>query len=162
MDLVAELSQDIAKEYRQRQKSKLQRTFVKASDAASSKVKGTSKNCEFSHKYIPNKNPMKYPKNAFFLLLKTKCHIFFILDAQGLKTPPSESGPNNHNVSTSKMNFVASQETIPCKKIKIDNQPYGQIIVMQHPEESPTAVIQKSAAISKANLEYKIEKKDNC
>lgn len=48
MDLVAELSQDVAKDYRERQKSKLQRTFVKASDAASSKIKGTSKNCELS------------------------------------------------------------------------------------------------------------------
>lgn len=47
MDLVAELSEDIAKDYRERQKTKLQRTFVKASDAASSKAKGTRKNCEF-------------------------------------------------------------------------------------------------------------------
>ena len=47
MDTIAELSQDVAKDYRERQKMKLQRTFVKASDAASSKVKGTSKNCEF-------------------------------------------------------------------------------------------------------------------
>ncbi|XP_043272417.1 NF-kappa-B-repressing factor [Venturia canescens] len=119
MDLVAELSQDVAKEYRERQKTKLQRTFVKASDAASSKVKG-------------------------------------------LKTSPSDSGANNRNVSTSKINFVTSQERNPCKKMKVESPPYGRIIVMQHPEESPTAVIQKSAAISKANLEYKIEKKDDC
>lgn len=47
MQLVAELAQDIVSEYREKQKTKLQRTFVKASDAASSKVKGISKNCEF-------------------------------------------------------------------------------------------------------------------
>lgn len=40
MDLVAELSQDVAAEYREKQKTKLQRTFVKASEAASSKAKG--------------------------------------------------------------------------------------------------------------------------
>ncbi|XP_011305909.1 NF-kappa-B-repressing factor-like [Fopius arisanus] len=40
MDLIAELSEDVAKDYRARQQTKLQRTFVKASDAASSKVKG--------------------------------------------------------------------------------------------------------------------------
>ncbi|XP_016908981.2 NF-kappa-B-repressing factor [Apis cerana] len=40
MQLVAELAQDIVSEYREKQKTKLQRTFVKASDAASSKVKG--------------------------------------------------------------------------------------------------------------------------
>lgn len=44
MQLVAELAQDIVSEYRKKQKTKLQRTFVKASDAASSKVKGISKN----------------------------------------------------------------------------------------------------------------------
>lgn len=44
MDLIADLSHDVAGEYREKQKSKLQRTFVKASDAASSKAKGTLKN----------------------------------------------------------------------------------------------------------------------
>lgn len=46
MQLIAELSQDIAASYREKQKTKLQRTFVKASDAAGAKVKGRSKNCE--------------------------------------------------------------------------------------------------------------------
>lgn len=46
MDLVKELSEDIAGEYREKQKKKLQRTFVEASEAASSKVKGIKKNCE--------------------------------------------------------------------------------------------------------------------
>ncbi|XP_076670632.1 NF-kappa-B-repressing factor [Andrena cerasifolii] len=40
MQLIAELAQGIVGDYREKQKSKLQRTFVKASDAASSKVKG--------------------------------------------------------------------------------------------------------------------------
>ncbi|XP_076244355.1 NF-kappa-B-repressing factor [Calliopsis andreniformis] len=40
MQLIAELAKDIVGDYREKQKSKLQRTFVKASDAASSKVKG--------------------------------------------------------------------------------------------------------------------------
>ncbi|XP_012267761.2 NF-kappa-B-repressing factor isoform X2 [Athalia rosae] len=40
MQLVAELSQEIAADYREKQKTKLQRTFVKASDAAGAKVKG--------------------------------------------------------------------------------------------------------------------------
>ncbi|XP_015513697.1 NF-kappa-B-repressing factor [Neodiprion pinetum] len=40
MQLVAELSQEIAADYREKQKSKLQRTFVKASDAAGAKAKG--------------------------------------------------------------------------------------------------------------------------
>lgn len=47
MQLITELAHDIVGEYRKKQKKKLQRTFVKASDAASSKVKGIFKNCEF-------------------------------------------------------------------------------------------------------------------
>ncbi|XP_015598689.1 NF-kappa-B-repressing factor isoform X2 [Cephus cinctus] len=43
MQMIAELSQDVAKDYREKQKTKLQRTFVKASDAASAKVKGFNK-----------------------------------------------------------------------------------------------------------------------
>ena len=46
MDLVKELSEEVAADYREKQKKKLQRTFVQASDAASSKVKGIKKNCE--------------------------------------------------------------------------------------------------------------------
>lgn len=60
MDLVAELSKDIVTEYREKQKTKLQRTFVKASEAASSKVKGITKNCESYYFFI------------FFYLLYTK------------------------------------------------------------------------------------------
>lgn len=44
MDLIKELSQDVAAKYREKQKKKLQRTFVEASEAASSKVKGIKKN----------------------------------------------------------------------------------------------------------------------
>ena len=49
MNLIAELSEEVAGDYRESKKTKLQRTFVKASDAASSKAKGTLKNCEFVH-----------------------------------------------------------------------------------------------------------------
>lgn len=52
MDLVKELSEDIAGEYREKQKKKLQRTFVEASEAASSKVKGIKKNCELWQTWI--------------------------------------------------------------------------------------------------------------
>lgn len=41
MQIVADLGSDIVSYYREKQKTKLQRTFVKASSAASLKVKGT-------------------------------------------------------------------------------------------------------------------------
>ncbi|XP_067013527.2 uncharacterized protein [Anabrus simplex] len=40
MKLIAELSQEVAADYREKQKTRLQRTFVQASDAAGAKVKG--------------------------------------------------------------------------------------------------------------------------
>ncbi|KYN02266.1 NF-kappa-B-repressing factor [Cyphomyrmex costatus] len=55
MNLVKELSQDVAAEYREKQKKKLQRTFVAASEAASSKVKGcTAKTSTVTEESIPN------------------------------------------------------------------------------------------------------------
>lgn len=49
MELVANLSQDVAKDFRNERSKRLQRTFVKASDAAEAKAKGRKKNCEFYH-----------------------------------------------------------------------------------------------------------------
>lgn len=46
MDLVTDLSEEVAAEYREKKKKKLKRTFVQASEAASSKVKGIKINCE--------------------------------------------------------------------------------------------------------------------
>jgi hypothetical protein len=43
MDLVVEMSTGIVEEYRKARQGRLQRTFVKASDAAESKSKGTAK-----------------------------------------------------------------------------------------------------------------------
>ena len=46
MALVAELSEGIADEFREKKLSKIQRTFVKASDAAEAKIKGRTTSCE--------------------------------------------------------------------------------------------------------------------
>ncbi|XP_058800972.1 NF-kappa-B-repressing factor [Phymastichus coffea] len=43
MKIIAELSKDVVQDYREKQKGRLQRTFVGASDAASSKAKGQSR-----------------------------------------------------------------------------------------------------------------------
>lgn len=47
MQMISELSDEVVTDYRAKQKNRLQRTFVKASDAASSRAKGRAKNCEF-------------------------------------------------------------------------------------------------------------------
>lgn len=45
MERVAHLSQDVAQNFRESRESKLKRTFVGASDAASSKAKGRKTKC---------------------------------------------------------------------------------------------------------------------
>lgn len=52
MKILAELSKDVVQDYREKQKGRLRRTFVGASDAASSKAKGTARNCEFLESII--------------------------------------------------------------------------------------------------------------
>lgn len=42
MKLVSELAEGIADDYRDKKQQKLQRTFVKASDAAGARLKGTT------------------------------------------------------------------------------------------------------------------------
>lgn len=74
MDLVAELSKEIAAEYREKQKTKLQRTFVKASEAASSKVKGIKKNCELYYSFFFT---FCYTKYILYLLNIEKFYLFF-------------------------------------------------------------------------------------
>ncbi|RZF49208.1 hypothetical protein LSTR_LSTR010938 [Laodelphax striatellus] len=50
MKLVEELSKDVAVDYREQKKNRLQRTFVAASDAAEAKAKGTSRRTEDTKK----------------------------------------------------------------------------------------------------------------
>ncbi|EFN61984.1 NF-kappa-B-repressing factor [Camponotus floridanus] len=59
MDLVKELSENIAAKYREKQKKKLQRTFVEASQAASSKVKG----CVASTSTVTEERILSTPNN---------------------------------------------------------------------------------------------------
>lgn len=47
MELVAKLSEGIADSFREKKQQKLQRTFIKASDAAGAKIKGRTATCEF-------------------------------------------------------------------------------------------------------------------
>jgi hypothetical protein len=47
MKIIANLSVKITQDYREKQKNRIKRTFVKASEAASIKAKGTAVNCEF-------------------------------------------------------------------------------------------------------------------
>ena len=58
------------------------------------------------------------------------------------------------------MKFISEDER-SCKRMKIDNAPYGQLILMQRPDESPIGVIQSAAASCGIKFESKLEKIGN-
>ncbi|XP_012280206.1 NF-kappa-B-repressing factor [Orussus abietinus] len=62
MQVVADLSHDVAKDYREKQKTKLQRTFVKASDVANAKVKGLRQPPTSQEK--PNSQPRRHKNSS--------------------------------------------------------------------------------------------------
>lgn len=68
MKLVGELSEGIADSFREKKQNKIQRTFVKASDAAGAKIKGRS-TCEFHIIY----NVVSY-LNLLYFIFSFKCH----------------------------------------------------------------------------------------
>ncbi|XP_053983379.1 NF-kappa-B-repressing factor isoform X1 [Hylaeus volcanicus] len=123
MQLIAELARDIVEDYRERQKKKLQRTFVKASDAASSKVKGIPKNCEF------------YGLTATTSTNKTKAQI---------KNARSPSNFKDNKVST--------------KRIKLRDTPFGDMVLVERPDDTPQNIIACAVNASGGNIEWKIDR----
>ncbi|KAL6436505.1 hypothetical protein ACFW04_004766 [Cataglyphis niger] len=114
MDLVKELSQDIAAKYREKQKKKLQRTFVEASEAASSKVKDTKRSEKLN---INNYNYKSCEKT---------------------------------NIEESLSKRLKTEENIMLR----DN-PYGDIVLWERPDEIPQSTLGNSANISGVNLDWK-------
>lgn len=126
MELIAELAQDIVADYREKQKSKLQRTFVKASDAASSKVKGT-------------KNWLIAPKSA--------------------STIEESSGNCKRRKTSEKFN---SKKEPPSEEAK-GEQPFGNIVLVERPEDTPQNTLACAVAASGGSLEWKFDKlNDSC
>ncbi|XP_076633380.1 NF-kappa-B-repressing factor [Colletes latitarsis] len=117
MQLIAELAKDIVGDYREKQKKKLQRTFVKASDAASSKVKG-----------------LNAPTSTNKTETETK------------STRPS---------SNSKIN------ELPIKRNKLQNFPFGDIVLVERPDDMPQTVLTCAVNASGGNLEWKYDTINN-
>ncbi|XP_011640970.1 uncharacterized protein LOC105429584 [Pogonomyrmex barbatus] len=110
MDLVKELSQDVAAEYREKQKKKLQRTFVEASEAASSKVKGcTAKTSTVTEEIISDKP--NYKSNS-------PNHN---LDKPDYKLKVSNNIPdtNNHTDQSCKRHLTWKEKRLEEKKKKL-------------------------------------------
>ncbi|XP_012532235.1 NF-kappa-B-repressing factor [Monomorium pharaonis] len=177
MDLVKELSEEVAADYREKQKKKLQRTFVQASDAASSKVKGctakTSTVTEESMSNTPNQVP----------------HTVNLNQSQPITTSRSRKKRNsrkNEKLDTKKSLPTATRESIsnmisynyqscknsdneegPSKRLKTeenvsfkDNEdhPYGDFVLWERPGDNAQSILEMSAAVSGMALTYNCTK----
>ncbi|KAL2749484.1 NF-kappa-B-repressing factor isoform X1 [Vespula maculifrons] len=117
MHLISELAQDVVCEYRERKKNKLQRTFVKASDAARTKAQGFN-------------NPL-----------------------------PGSTGKTD--TCTNNPSSIKSEnkiENVPAKKIKLDESPFGDIVLVERPGDLPQTILACAVNVSGGNIEWKINK----
>ncbi|XP_071522017.1 uncharacterized protein [Panulirus ornatus] len=93
MEEVSILARDVGEDYKEKKKTKLQRTFVKASDAAGAKVKGTiakRKNEEQQQQNKPlKKKPMRFVKASGTEEADNETATIGNQDSKAIKTKPN-------------------------------------------------------------------------
>ncbi|XP_031849211.1 NF-kappa-B-repressing factor [Nomia melanderi] len=114
MELIADLGRDIISDYREKQKNKLKRTFIKASSAASLKVKG--------------------------------------------KTAPTSinKGQTETNLTRSSTDLNAGQVSV--KRRKVQDHPFGDIVLIDRPDDIPQNALAWAINASGGNLEWKFDR----
>ncbi|XP_076168254.1 NF-kappa-B-repressing factor [Ptiloglossa arizonensis] len=114
MQLITELAHDIVGEYRKKQKKKLQRTFVKASDAASSKVKGL--------------------------------------------TAPTTTSKVEGEKKKIKLSNNSKANEVPVKQRKLQDLPFGDIVLVERPDDTPQNILACAINASGGNIEWKFDR----
>ncbi|XP_012227482.1 NF-kappa-B-repressing factor [Linepithema humile] len=157
MDLVKELSEDVAAEYREKQKKKLKRTFVQASEAASSKVKGCiARTSNVTEEHASNTSIPQTSKATDHIEPFSKEPDAKKLLSDAMKT--SMSNTTSHKYQSYDQ---SDTEKIPSKRLKteenvtVKNNPYGDIILWERPGDNPQVILHNSANIAGANIEWK-------
>lgn len=155
MDLIKELSQDVAAKYREKQKKKLQRTFVEASEAASSKVKGcVARTSVVIEEAVSNRSDCISNTNNVDQFNK-KCAI-------KKRSFSNTKSPKELNITNCKYKSCkkSNTEESPSKRLKteenitLQNNPYGDIVLWERPGDTPQDTLGNSANISGVNLEW--------
>ncbi|XP_018355053.1 PREDICTED: uncharacterized protein LOC108756014 isoform X2 [Trachymyrmex septentrionalis] len=174
MDLVKELSQDVAAEYREKQKKKLQRTFVEASEAASSKVKGCSaKTSTVTEESIPSTpNPISNTANNTDESRKknkkrSKKNKKLDTEIKLLPDIKKESISNTMNYNYQSCENLDIKEG-PSKQIKTEknvsvknqNHPYEDIVLWEKPDTNDNVlnILEMSAGVSGIAMRWKYSK----
>ncbi|KAG5327194.1 NKRF factor, partial [Pseudoatta argentina] len=172
MDLVKELSQDVAAEYREKQKKKLQRTFVEASEAASSKVKGcaakTSTVTEESIPSMPNpisntanhtdqsrkKNKKRSKKNK---KLDTEMKLLPIVKKESISSTMNYNYQSCENLDIKE---GPSKKIKTEKNVSVQNHPYEDIVLWEKPgtNDNVLNILEMSAGVSGIAMRWKYSK----
>lgn len=155
MDLVKELSEDIAAKYREKQKKKLQRTFVEASEAASSKVKGcvartsivTEEPVLNTPNNVPNTN--KHVDQTHKKCNTKKRSVSNIKKIKSNTTTFNYESCEKSNVEESLSKRLKTEENM------LKDNPYGDIVLWERPGDIPQSILGNSANISGGNLDWK-------
>ncbi|XP_014215135.1 NF-kappa-B-repressing factor-like [Copidosoma floridanum] len=129
MQMISELSHEVVKDYRVKQKTRLQRTFVKASDAASSKAKGTARNCE-------SRSPIRFP----------------VTKAGG---ESSNCNLQSSNVNFKRTKEQNQQHKNPAAKRKKLNPKASEIVLFEYLNDTPQSIVARVANSNGINLEWK-------
>lgn len=172
MDLVKELSQDVAAEYREKQKKKLQRTFVEASEAASSKVKGcvaktsnvTESSVSNTSSHILNTDNLSCKKHRSMKIKKLETSRILPSNV----TKESVSNTINYDYQSHQSPDI---EERPSKKLKTkedissfnqdlhkDQDLHGAIVLFERPGDNVQTILEISAAVSGMALTWNYSK----
>lgn len=157
MDLVKELSEDIAAKYREKQKKKLQRTFVEASEAASSKVKG----CVARTSSVTEEPLLNTSNNVPNIIKHTdQFHKKCDMKKRSFSDTKRSGKLNTSNYNYKSCEKFNIEESLSKRlkteeNIKLRNNPYGDIVLWERLDEIPQSTLGNSANISGVNLDWK-------
>ncbi|XP_011504871.1 PREDICTED: NF-kappa-B-repressing factor [Ceratosolen solmsi marchali] len=138
MQTISNLSVGIVDDYRKKQSNRLKRTFVEASDAAVSKVKG-----KFSSNNTNKQDDLSKPK----------------ISAQSIPTSYNlyKNFKREHDPTTKEQ----SSETKRKKKDIFEQPNFKDIILFEYVHDLPQSIISRAAMSRGINIEWKFDKINN-
>ncbi|XP_075227981.1 uncharacterized protein LOC142328238 isoform X3 [Lycorma delicatula] len=172
MKLVEELSKDVAAEHREQMKSKLQRTFVGASDAAGSKIKGTKRTEDGNtNAEVPRKTIKLEPIDMSSLSLNctkdTLGNSYETITSCSIKREniidTEESKPNKFVVTSSGISShdnKNARKNITLDEIKRNTGPFGNVVLFFKVGDHPCVTLQRTARQWGHKFECKVTKND--
>ncbi|XP_001600262.1 NF-kappa-B-repressing factor [Nasonia vitripennis] len=130
MRTIAELSKEVVGDYRDKQKNRLQRTFVGASDAASSKVKGQSRQEKSNNPANPGESSQN-TQPPHYTNFKRKQDLSSEERYQDAKRPKSNTDQQSKT---------------------------ADIVLFEHINDTPQGIIARAASSYDLNMEWKYDK----